>query len=129
MTNGHELQLLRLDPLTREDARRILLAAGVGDPDDFMWQAIDRGLDVFLQNPLLLNVLARAVSSGSWPVGQLDAFERACKELVRESNQEHLDAWDGVQFASDEVVLAAGRLCAIPSAVRHVRLVSAGSGG
>ena len=113
VTKGHELHLLGLDPLTREDARRILLAAGVGDPDDFMWQAIDRGLDVFLQNPLLLNVLARAVSSGSWPVGQLDAFERACKELVRESNQEHLDAWDGVQFASDEVVLAAGRLCAI----------------
>ena len=113
VTNGHELQLLRLDPLTREDARRILAAEGEEDPDDFMWKAINGGLDVFLQNPLLLDVLARAVSSGSWPVGQLDAFERACKELVRESNQEHLDAWDGVQFASDEVVLAAGRLCAI----------------
>ena len=113
VTNGHELHPLRLDPLTREDARRILLAAGVGDPDDFMWQAIDRGLDVFLQNPLLLNVLARAVSSGSWPVGQLDAFERACKELVMESSQTHLDAWDGPHFANDEVVLAAGRLCAV----------------
>ena len=113
VTNGQELHLLRLDPLSREDACRMLLAVGVKDPDDFEWSAIDRGLDVFLWNPLLLSVLAKAVSSGSWPAGQLDAFERACKELAKETNQEHLDAWDGNPFANDEVVLAAGRLCTI----------------
>ena len=114
LTNGHEFHLLRLDPLSREDARRLLLAEGVGDPDDFMWKAIGGGLGFFLENPLLLlDVLAKAVSSGSWPVGQLDAFERACRELAKESSQTHRDAWDGVPFAVDEIVLAAGRLCAI----------------
>ena len=110
---GDDLYLLRLDPLTRQDARRILAAAEVPDPDDFMWKAVDRGLEVFLQNPLLLDILVKAEHARSWPDGQLAVFERACEELARETSQKHLDARDGNPFTNNEVVLAAGRLCAI----------------
>ncbi len=110
---GDDLHLLRLDPLTRQDARRILAAAEIPDPEGFMWKALDSGLEVFLQNPLLLDILVEAENSGSWPDGQLAAFERACEELAKETSRKHLDARDGNPFASDEVVLAAGRLCAI----------------
>ena len=111
--DGEELALLRLDPLSGRDARRILRAAGERDPDAFLWDAADRGLEAFLWNPLLLDILRRARASGSWPDGRLATFERACEDLVWERNREHLDARDGSSFANDEVVLGAGRLCAI----------------
>lgn len=113
VVDGEDLHLLRLDPLSGRDARRILAAAGVPDPDGLMWEAVDRGLEVFLRNPLLLDILRRARGSGTWPVGRLASFERACEALVREMNREHLGARDGDPFACREVVLAAGRLCAI----------------
>ena len=110
---GRELYLLRLDPLSEQDAHRILAAAGVPDPDRFWWNAEDCGLEAFLQNPLLLDILVRANDSGSWPEGRLAIFERACETLASETNREHLDGWDGHPFAVEEVVLAAGRLCSI----------------
>ena len=110
---GGELHLLRLDPLSEQDAHQILAAAGVPDPESFCWNAEDRGLEAFLQNPLLLDILVRANDSGSWPEGRLATFERACETLASETNREHLDGWDGHPFAVEEVVLAAGRLCSI----------------
>ena len=113
VVDADDLHLVRLDPLTGQDARRILTAAEVPDPEGFLWKAVDSGLEVFLQNPLLLDILIKTGNSGSWAHGQLAAFERACEELARETNQNHLDARDGNPFATDGVVLAAGRLCAI----------------
>ncbi len=113
VVDGEDLHLLRLDPLSGQDARSILAAAGVLDPDGLMWEAVDRGLEVFLQNPLLLDILRRARGSGTWPVGRLATFERACEALARETKRERLDARDGEPFAHQEVVLAAGQLCAI----------------
>ena len=110
---AEEIHLLRLDPLSEQDAHRILAAAGVPDPDRFYWNARDRGLEVFLQNPLLLDILVKATESGSWPEGRLATFKRACETLATETNQEHLDRWDGHPFAVEQVVRAAGRLCSI----------------
>ena len=110
---GGEIHLLRLDPLSEQDAQRILAGAGVSDPDSFYWNAHDRGLEGFLQNPLLLDILVKANDSDTWPEGRLATFERACETLAKETNQEHLDAQDGHPFAVEEVVLAAGRLCSM----------------
>ena len=111
--DGEEVHLLRLDPLSEQDTLRIVEAAGVPDPDRFYWNARDRGLEAFVQNPLLLDILVKATYSGSWPEGRLATFERACETLATERNQEHLNALDGHPFAVEEVVLAAGRLCSI----------------
>ena len=113
VVDGDDLCLLRLDPLTGQDALCILDGLGARDPEGFLRRVVGSGLEAFLQNPLLLRILAKAQSPGAWPDGQLATFERACEELARETNQEHLDARDGRPFANDEVVLAAGRLCAI----------------
>ena len=113
VTASEEVHLLRLDPLSEQDAQRILAGAGVKDPGSFYWKAEECGLGPFLQNPLLLDILVKANDSGSWPVGRSATFERACKTLARERNPEHLDALDGHPFATEEVVLAAGRLCSI----------------
>ena len=110
---GGELHLIRLDPLSSQDARRILETAGVPDPDSFYWKAKDSGLEAFLQNPLLLDILIRATDSGSWLEDRQATFERACETLATETNQEHLGARDGHPFPVGEVVLGAGRLCSI----------------
>ena len=118
VTNGEEVHLLRLDPLSRDGAREILVSVGIGRPNDFLWNASERGLDAFLRNPLLLKVLAKTVRPGSvasepWPDTQLATFERACRILAHESNQEHRNARDGPPFSGEKLVITAGRLCAI----------------
>ena len=116
LASAGDVHLLRLDPLTRDGACEILASLGIEAPDDFLWNASDRGLDAFLQNPLLLEVLAKAVTPESaepWPDTQRATFDRACRELVRDPNREHQEAWDGVPFSDQELVAAAGRLCAI----------------
>ena len=116
LASAGEVHLLRLDPLSRDGAREMLVSLIIEEPDDFLWNASDRGLDAFLQNPLLVGMLARAVDPGSaepWPDTQLDTFERACRELVQDLNEEYQDAWDGAPCSGEELVAAAGRLCAI----------------
>lgn len=112
ITGNQKLHLLRLDPLGSEEVRAILVEAGVEDPEMFVRKAED-GLRVFIKNPLLLKTLATAVVAGSWPNGRIDTFEQACKELAEELNERHLDARDGGLFSTSEIVLAAGRLCAL----------------
>ena len=82
-------------------------------PNEFLLKAVDYGLAVFIQNPLLLEILADAVASGSWPDGRLDMFERASEELAKELNEWHLSAQDGRPFLTSKIVLAAGRLSAL----------------
>ena len=116
VANGEEVHLLRLDPLSRDGTREILASLGIRERDDFLWNASERGLDAFLRNPLLLGMLARAVdpeSAEPWPDTQLATFERACRELVQDLNEEYQDAWDGASLPGQELVAAAGRLCAI----------------
>ena len=105
--------LLRLNPLSPEEARAILVDKGVKHPRKFIWGAVDNGLEVFIENPLLLETLAAAVVSGSWPNGRIDTFERACGELAKEMSESHLGAQDGSPFSTSKIVLAAGRLCAL----------------
>lgn len=113
VTGGEELHLLRLDPLDTDKTCEILVAKGVKDPRKFVWRAVEDGLQVFIENPLLLETLAEAVASGSWPDGRIDTFERACGELAKERNEQHLDAQDGGSFSTMEIVLASGLLCTL----------------
>lgn len=113
VTGDDGFHLLRLDPLGPEEARAILADKGVEHPRNFMWRVVDNGLEVFIENPLLLETLADTVASGSWPDGRLDMFERACEELAKESNERHLNAQDGRPFSTSEILLASGLLCAL----------------
>jgi len=116
VASAGDVHLLRLDPLSTVGAREILASLKIGEPGDFLWNASDRGLDAFLENPLLLEMLAKAVTPESaepWPDTQRATFERACRELVQDLNREHRDAWDGTPYSGEELVAAAGRLCAV----------------
>ena len=104
-------KVLRLDPLSEEQVRR-LLAGRMRDVDDFLIQARAQGIDELLGNPLDLELLAKAVAGGPWPKTRLQTLERACKQLVQEPSRERPQARP--RTSTDEELLdAGGLLCAV----------------
>ena len=105
--------VLALDPLTSDDVLRILDESSVPDAAAFIQSAADRGLDALLANPQGLVMLADIVGSGGeWPESRRDTFERACRSMAEETNGEHRIALDAQPVSPDDLVDAAGRLCA-----------------
>lgn len=112
---------LRLDPLTNSDVEKILTdwLGNVDDADAFIAKAGDRRIDGLLTNPQSLDLLVKAVTGGgSWPKSRLDTFERACRQMVLEHNEEHQAARESRPIAvhtpaPGELLDAAGRLCAV----------------
>ena len=105
--------VLMLDPLTPDDVLRILDERNVSDAAAFIESAAERGLDALLTNPQSLAMLVDVVGSGGeWPGSRSETFERACRSMVEETNEEHRIAFDARRVPWDELVDAAGRLCA-----------------
>ena len=57
---------------------------------------------------MLADVVA---GGGGWPESRLETFEKACRQLVCEHNEEH--GLGGQQYTPDQFLNAAGRLCAV----------------
>ena len=110
--NG-EVNVLRLDPLSDNDIREILLRNHhIEDADNFIDSARQRGIDGLLPNPKSLRMLVAAVAGGRWPETRMETFELACRTLLREHSPEHRTAKpDGV--AISRLMEVAGRLCAV----------------
>lgn len=111
---------LRLDPLANSDVVEILKASPhVDDADKFIEEATERGVDGLLTNPQSLDLLVKAVAGhGSWPGSRLETFQRACRQMVLEHNEEHQAARESSPIAvhtpaPEELLDAAGRLCAV----------------
>lgn len=108
------VSILRLDPLTEADILEILRKSlGGGDPETFVTQAHDAGLEGLLENPQALELLIRAVSQGEgWPGRRREVFELACREMARERNHEHHPAVS-TSPPADSLMDCAGRMCAL----------------
>lgn len=111
---------LRLDPLANSDVVEILKASPhVDDADKFIEEATERGVDGLLTNPQSLDLLVKAVAGhGSWPGSRLETFQRACRQMVLEHNEEHQAARESGPIAvhtpaPEELLDAARRLCAV----------------
>lgn len=104
--------VLGLDPLTPEDVWK-LLEGRVEDPAAFLQHAAAAGLSSLLTTPQGLDLLAEAVASGGWPGSRLETFDLACRQLAQEQNQEHRTAAANASVATEEVLAAAGHLCAL----------------
>lgn len=106
---------LRLDPLKETDIERILEShPRIDDAAGFILKARGIGIDGLLENPQTLELMVTAVASGGmWPQSRLDTFEIACGELAKEHNEEHEAAADSRSYSPDQILHAAGRLCAL----------------
>jgi len=87
--------VLRLDPLNPASARELLesvleSAGSHLDVQEFVDEALRRGVHSMLSNPLTLTLLAEAVGwGGDWPSGRLETFDSARKRMASEQNKEH----------------------------------------
>ena len=108
--------VLRLDPLTYENITSILNARpDIADARDFIFEARERDVAGFLENPQTLKLLAEVVGAGGeWPASRKELFEEACARMVREQNEEHRAAKALSNPPEPAQLLdAAGRLCAV----------------
>ena len=105
------VKVLRLDPLSEDNIRYILDGEGVEEIAHFLDEARDRGLGTLLSNPQTLKLLAAAVDAGKWPTTRTETFEAACLTLIREPNEEYLQA--APQRSDSETLRTVGRLCAV----------------
>ncbi len=111
--SGGTLTVLQLDPPSEEDVKRILAENhAIGDPEGFIVQARKRGIASLLANPQNVDLLAGAVSGGHWPESRLEAFEFACRMLVREPNTGH-SVVNPTAGETESLLDEAGRLCAV----------------
>ena len=120
-----DVRVLHLEPLRAEDIQRILANLEVPDPQGFLDEARDRGLEGLLGNPHSLGLLVKAVGADDggrpggrghrpWPGDRRATFEMACRKLARELNPEHQAAQRSAPLVSlDRIVAAAGHLSAL----------------
>ena len=113
VSRNSKVMMLRLDPLTDEDIEVLLEAnARIPEAEVFIEKAQQRGLDGLLSNPQTLNMLAEVVGGGTaWPMGRLETFELACRQMASEHNDEHLEGEP--PHPAEALLDAAGRLCAV----------------
>ncbi len=108
-----EVRVLRLNSLSRDQARQLLAERqDVDSADAFIDHADAQGISSLLGNPQDLKMLSSAVSSGNWPQTRQETFDLACRQLLLESNEEHVIG-DATNASDAELLDAAGRLCVV----------------
>ena len=112
---NREVQVLRLDPLSRQGVLEILERNhDVDDPAAFVAEAGERGVEGLLPNPQNLRMLVEAVAEADegWPQTRTATFDLACRKLVSEENPEHQIAC-GDTDDTGTLLDTAGNLCAL----------------
>jgi hypothetical protein len=101
----------QLLPLDRIEATAVLVALGEDAPDAFLTKAAALGAAGFIESPLSLKLLRKAVVGGDdWPTTRYDLFETAIRRLVHEHNDEH--RWTD-RSAPDAIIAAAAKACLV----------------
>ncbi len=111
--NG-EFAELHLQELNDQDIASILQNLGVGDPEKFLAESERHGIRPLLGNPLLLNLMAKAVGTPrQWPDNRSAIYSMACRQLAIEHNEEHRSEkrWD--QLSIDQLLHDAGLISAL----------------
>ena len=111
-----KVTVLRLNPLTDSDIADILNArSDIGDAQAFIALAQERRVYELLKNPQTLKMLADVVAQGrGWPDSRKKTFDMACRQMIREHNEEHQAVQESNSPPTpDQLLDDAGRLCAV----------------
>ncbi len=109
-----QIIVLQIEPLGEDDILTLLRDNhGVADPEVFVGEAKRRRMAGLLDNPQTLDLLARAIRNQRWPTSRDDTYRLACETLAVESNKRHRDASRLRPRSVEEILDAAGRLCAV----------------
>ncbi|QOZ54842.1 hypothetical protein [Bradyrhizobium sp. CCBAU 53338] len=103
--------VLALEKLTTEEQRAVLQTQGVTNPNAFLEQAVERGLNDLLTNPQNLVMLAKSVKDKNWPRNRTELLQNATTLLLSEHNPTRARSGDGV-YGADELRAPAGAVLA-----------------
>ena len=109
VSSSNEVFILRIDPLSENDIIEIAQVY-IPKPLDFKEEAKRRSIYELLLNPQTLLLILKVVQEGNWPNTRTELYDKACKILAKELNEEHARA-GGRQVKIDDVLIAAGALC------------------
>ncbi|MEM5341447.1 hypothetical protein [Paraburkholderia azotifigens] len=111
LTSGARPVVAQLQALRHQEVIQVLTYLGEDDPEKFVEKAYSLGANAFLQGPLSIRLLHRAVNrDGTWPSSRLALFDSATRALAAEGNQ---DYESGTRMSQDDIVAAAGRISLI----------------
>jgi hypothetical protein len=112
---GSRLEVLHLDPLSQADIETILAsrAQEVPQAERFLQNAERAGISELLHNPLLLDLVIKAAAHGALPETRAALYDAACKQLARETNDEHLAVKPEQAGGIDRLLHDAGLLFAV----------------
>ena len=118
LAGSDQFSELHLEPLDDEQILKFAahwLKSSEAQAHTFVTEARHRDLDGLLTNPQTLRMLIDAVGGNleDWPNSKAETYARACAKLVREQNEAHLDAQQGVLHTDAQLSTAAGYLCAV----------------
>jgi hypothetical protein len=110
-TRGEPIVVAQFAPLNHIEASAILVALGEDAPEDFLAKASSLGATGFVENPLSLKLLHKAlIDGGEWPNRRFDLFKAAVRRLAHEFNDEY--RWSERSVPND-IISAAGTACLI----------------
>ena len=109
-----QLTVFALEPLSIPEIQEILRQNhAISDPEDFVENARERGIDGLLHNPQNLRLLAESIRDGHWPNTRQETFELACKKLAEEDSKTHRLQRRDQAISAKQILEAAGQLCAV----------------
>jgi len=110
-TSGQPITVAQLLPLDTDEAVAILRSWGEPDPAKFVRSAGSFGATAFLENPLGLKLLRKAVADGgAWPANRFELFASA----VRKLSYEHSDVRVVTERHDPDTILnAAAEACLV----------------
>jgi len=110
-TAGAPIVAAQLLPLDHFESMAVLAALGDDAPDGFLEKAAALGANGFIENPLSLKLLHKAVAGGGdWPTTRYKLFKTAIRRLAHEFNDVH--RWSD-RRAPDDIIAAAANACLV----------------
>lgn len=109
-TAGAPILVAQLLPLDDSEAAAVLVSLGEAEPHRFLSKAKTLGASGFIQSPLSLKLLHKAVANGgAWPRTRYALFASAIGRLAFERNIEHKGSRQ--RSSPEEIVFAAALTC------------------
>ena len=107
------LAVATLLPFDEKDLSTLIGHEGEADPAAFIHWAHEQGLDTLLANPNTAKLLVKAKRQSGLLRSKQDVYRLACHALVKEDNREHAARTKRERPRDDELLDAAGALCAV----------------
>ncbi|TYZ56038.1 hypothetical protein C2I33_04250 [Ralstonia solanacearum] len=115
---GAGIVVARLEPLDESEVKQILASLAGAEGEAAIAQAGNLVGRAFLQNPLSLVLLLKAVQAEQgWPSSRFALFDSATRRLAHEHNQNRRS--NAPRETPDAILAAAGRMCSLLLLANH----------